>query len=69
MAVKIFVKYTFKDFVTGKQRWTRGNFVGWTESTGLLNARYAIFQRPRSDLLVPEYLLTKESKQTIANGE
>ena len=34
--------------------------------TGLLKAKYAIFQRLRSELLVPEYLLTKESKQAIS---
>lgn len=58
-------KYIFKDFITGRQRWTNGTFIGWTEPTGLLKSRYAIFQRPNTTLFVPEYLLSKESKQTI----
>jgi len=26
--------YTYKDFVTGKIRRTRGKFIGWSEPTG-----------------------------------
>ena len=28
-----YMRYTFKDFITGKERWTRGKFAGWTEPT------------------------------------
>jgi len=58
-------KYTYKDFVTGKPKWTRGRFIGW-ERGGPLNAKYAVFQLPRSELYVPHYCLTKEAEQRIA---
>ena len=58
--------YTYKDFATGKIRKTRGKFSGWTRPTGLLKARYAIFSNPGGDVLVPEYLLTAETKERIA---
>jgi len=58
-------KYTFRDFVTGKTRWTRGTFAGWTGPSGLLGANYAIFQRRSDALLVPKYLLTKETKKEL----
>jgi hypothetical protein len=63
------MSYTYKDFQTGKIRQTQGRFVGWTAPTGLLGARYAIFARPRSQILVPEYLLSPESKTAIAKAE
>lgn len=61
------MEYTFKDFITGKPRFTRGQFVGWTEPTGLLKVKYAIFQRRASKLFVPEYLLTRETREAIAS--
>lgn len=59
--------YTYKDFVTGKIRKTRGKFSGWTEPTGFLKVPYAIFKNPRGTVLVPKYLLTAETKQMIEN--
>jgi len=58
--------YDYRDFATGKTRRTRGRFAGWTQPTGLLKARYAIFRNPKGDVLVPEYLLTLQSKSDIA---
>lgn len=34
--------YTYKDFITGKIRKTRGKFSGWTEPTGFLKVPYAM---------------------------
>ncbi len=53
--------YTYKDFITRKLRRTRGQFSGWTEPTGLLNAPYAVFKNRRGRVLVPVYLLTNET--------
>ena len=57
-------KYTFRDFVTGKPRYTQGRFVQWLKG-GPLNAWYAVFQNPATALLVPEYLLSKDSKAQL----
>lgn len=57
--------YTYKDFATGKIRQTSGKFEGWTDKTGPLNVKYAIFHRPKSSLFIPEYCLTKETQQKI----
>jgi len=57
--------YTYKDFVTGKIRKTRGAFKEFTAPLDLIGSRYAIFELPASTLLVPEYLLTKETKEAI----
>jgi hypothetical protein len=56
---------TYKDFATGKVHRTQGLFVGWTRPTGLLGIPYAIFRRPHSDLIIPEYLLTTQTLQRI----
>ena len=61
--------YTYKDFVTAKIRKTRGVFSGFTKPTGLLQTRYAIFELSASTNLVPEYLLTKETKQAIEDDQ
>lgn len=58
--------FTYRDFITGKLCKTRGRFSGWTEPIGPLKARYAIFSNPKGEVLVPEYLLTKETKQAIS---
>ena len=55
------MRYTYKDFATGQNRFTCGKFKGFTNPTGPLNCRYAIFQRKASSLFVPEYCLTKET--------
>lgn len=61
--------YTYKDFATEKIRKTRGKFGGWTEPTGLLAVKYAIFKNKRGTVLVPAYLLTTETRQAIAQLE
>lgn len=58
-------KYTYRDFATGKTRYTRGQFAGWTQPTGPLNARYAIFCRKGDTLYVPAYCLSKESREQL----
>lgn len=57
--------YTYKDFVTGKIKRTRGKFDGWSEPTGPLSVRYAIFRNPRGCVCVPHYCLTPETKAAI----
>jgi len=59
---------TYKDFETGKIHRTRGLFIGWTLPSGIVGAPYAIFQRRRSNLFIPEYLLTSETKKRIDDG-
>jgi len=61
--------YTYKDFITGKIRKTRGKFSGWTEPTGFLKVPYAIFKNPRGTVLVPKYLLTKETHEQLRREE
>ena len=61
--------FTYQDFITKKIRRTKGKFAGWTEQTGLLKVHYAIFRNPRGDVLVPEYLLTKETRERIKEIE
>jgi hypothetical protein len=61
--------YTYKDFVTGKIRRTRGTFAGFTAPTGLLKAPFAIFRNKRGVVLVPKYLLTPETLKAIAKLE
>ena len=63
------MRYNYKDFVTGKRRWTSGEFIGFTNPTGLLDVPYAIFRRRSGDLLVPEYLLTLETRTALADKE
>ncbi len=58
-------KFTYKDFVTGRIRWTSGEFQGWTRETGPLKARYAVFHTAATEIIVPEYLLTKKTKEAI----
>lgn len=60
-------KYTYRDFITGKVRFTRGKFAGWTEETGLVKVPYAIFDNPKSTVFVPVYLLTPETRAAIGN--
>jgi len=63
------VRYTYKDFVTGKIKHTRGTFAGWSEPTGPLNVPYAIFVNPKGQVCVPEYLLTRETREAIKTAE
>ena len=55
----------YKDFVTGKRRFTRGTFAGWTKPAGFLKVRYAIIKRRCSNLLIPEYSLTPDSRKEL----
>jgi hypothetical protein len=57
-------KYTYKEFASGKMRWTRGRFSGWKRG-GPLNVKYAMFQTRRSTLFIPEYCLTREALNAI----
>ena len=57
--------YTYKDFVTGKIRRTRGKFIGWSDRTGPLNVHYAMFKTPKTYVNVPFYSLTKETKERL----
>lgn len=56
--------YTYKDFVTGKVKRTNGKFIEWHRG-GPLNALYAKFQCRVYAFYVPEYCLTKETKQQL----
>ena len=58
------MKYTYRDFVTRKPKFTRGTFSNWTRG-GPLNAWYATFKRGRSVLFIPEYCLTTETRDNI----
>ena len=61
--------YTYKDFLTGGVKRTKGTFSGWTPKQGPLNARYAIFKNPKGEILVPEYCLTEETRKNISTLE
>ena len=57
--------YTYKDFITGKIKRTRGTFEQWSEPTGHLHVRYAIFKNPKGRICVPSYCLTPETRAAI----
>ena len=61
--------YTYKDFLTGKIKRTRGKFSNWSPPTGPLNVRYAIFANRKGVVCVPKYLLTEETKERISELE
>lgn len=55
--------HRYKDINTGKLRFTRGEFVGWSEPTGLLDAVYAGFERASGEVLwVMRGVLTPETR-------
>ena len=58
--------YSYKDFISGEIKHTRGKFARWSEPTGPLSTRYAIFENPKGIVAVPSYLLTKETRDKIA---
>lgn len=58
--------YTYKDFVTGKIKRTRGRFSHFSAPTGPLQARYALFKNPCGYVCVPEYCLTPETRARLA---
>ena len=55
----------YKDFATGTLRRTHGQFEQWSEPTGPLHVRYAIFKTPKTRVCIPSYCLTPETKATI----
>jgi hypothetical protein len=58
-------RHWYRDFVTEKRRFTWGRFSHWEEG-GPLNAWYAVFRtRGGGYVLVPEYLLEKETKAAL----
>lgn len=57
-------RFYFKDFITGKIRYTRGQFVQW-QKDGPLNAWGVLFANRASVAWVPEYLLTAESRAAL----
>lgn len=59
------MKYFYKDFITGKPRYTRGKFIGWSEPAGPLGVRYAGFLRQVTLLWIPHYLLTPTTKADL----
>jgi len=61
---KVRKMYTYKDFVTGKTKRTRGKFHEWQRG-GILNVWGAVFLNRCSALFIPFYCLTDETKQRI----
>ena len=63
------MRYFYRDFVTGKRKFTRKPFIGWTHAGGPLNVRYAIFSSGTNfDILVPPYSLCPETLRQL-DGE
>lgn len=54
----------YKDFATGKQKFSRGTFDHW-ERGGPLNAWLAIVTCRASALAIPSYCLTPESRKAL----
>ena len=62
-------KYTYKDFVTGKLRFTRGKFLGWFPGDFAgVEIRYAGFASSTTGLFIPEYSLTPETRAMLAKS-
>ncbi|MBI9082732.1 MAG: hypothetical protein JEZ11_03985 [Desulfobacterales bacterium] len=60
------MKYTYIDFDNPKKtRFTRGQFIGWSCGLGI---KRAIFALKNTDLCIPEYLLTPETKKAIGDA-
>lgn len=70
-APKTMARYTYNFVDPGfgpfkkRVRFTRGTFAGWTPRMGPVNVRYAIFRNKATELLIPVYDLTKETKDRI----
>lgn len=59
------VWYTYRDMdEPGKIRHTRGVFVGWWRDN-LFGIPRAVFALTRTEVLIPHYLLTPETRQAI----
>lgn len=62
--------YTYWDYTLSGERVirrTHGVFIGWTEA-GVFGFTYAQFKRKTTTLLVPERLLTRETREAIRGG-
>jgi hypothetical protein len=57
-------KFTYRDFITRKVRYTRMPFLGWTTG-GPINVVGAVFGTDKTLLFVPRYLLTKETVERL----
>lgn len=68
-SIPTLTRYSYRDIVTGKHRFTRGRFIGWTQPTGPLHVPYAQFQRKAGVLLVPISLLAPETRATFPAPE
>ena len=55
----------YKDMDTGKVHFTRGRFVEWTEPMGPLWAPYAHVKSGKTDLYIPPWCLTPESRAAL----
>ncbi len=60
-------RYFYRDSVSGKVRYTRGRFMGWTEPSGLLRVRYARFDTAHTQVFVPVYALLAETRAKLPN--
>ncbi len=58
------MKVYYRDIKTNKVQWTRGKFSHWIQG-GLLNAHYAVILLRSKTLLIPIYLITKESRAQL----
>lgn len=57
-------RYAYKDFATGRPTYTRGSFTGWLKG-GPLDVFYAVFVCRRTEIMVPEYCLTPETRRDL----
>jgi hypothetical protein len=52
-----------------RKRFTRGRYIETTEPTGCFGFRYAIFHNRASDVWIPTFDLTDETREAIAQME
>lgn len=59
-------RYYYRDFKSGKVRYTRGKFMGWSSNFFLgKEVQYANFLRAKSNLLVPEWCLNSKVRTRL----
>jgi len=56
--------YTYKDFITRNERRTFGEFIGWQRG-GPLHVYGAVFRTAKMVIFVPDYCLTKETRERL----
>lgn len=61
-----FISFDPGDYRTRIRR-TFGKFSGWRVG-GPIGARYALFRNKRSEIFIPEYCLTKETRSKIGEA-